>query len=571
MDRVHARMAARAKMPTGFASQPEPRTIGRYARGRQLVAGNFLFSGHLIEAPGRAIWDIVAEAPHIAAELQGCTWLDDLAAVGDAKARERAQAWVFDWIDRFGQGRGPGWTPDLTGRRLIRWINHGFFLLRGQEKAAADKFFLSLARQTLFLSRRWRSARPGLPRFEALTGLIYAGLSLEGMEAHVDPAIAELTRDCERQVSEGGGIPTRNPEELLEVLTLLNWAVQAQSEAGRGPPAPQLAAIARIAPTLRTLRHADGGLARFHGGGRGIDGWLDHALATAATPGIRRDDLAMGFARMAAGRTSVIVDAAPPPMGPASVDAHASTNAFELTSGRRPMIVNCGSGRSFGPDWRRAGRATPSHSTLGLAAMSSSRLGALDGHDGRKAEELVEVPDRVPAIFSRLPDGRRLEVAHNGYQRTHGLTHARTLDLSFDGRALAGEDLLTTLSDGDKARFDRAMDAARLDGIAFAIRFHLHPEVDASVDLGGAAVSLALKSGEVWIFRQDGSATMTLEPSVYLENGRLRPRNAQQVVLSGHAMSYATRVRWYLAKAQDTPDGLRDLGQNDSDMLADDA
>lgn len=571
MDRVHARMAARAKMPTGFVSQPEPRTIGRYARGRQLVAGNFLFSGHLIEAPGRTIWDIVAEAPHIAAEVQGCTWLDDLAAVGDAKARERAQAWVFEWIDRFGQGRGPGWTPDLTGRRLIRWINHGFFLLRGQDKAAADKFFLSLARQTLFLSRRWRSARPGLPRFEALTGLIYAGLSLEGMEAHVDPAIAELTRVCERQVSEGGGISTRNPEDLLEVLTLLNWAVQAQSEAGRSPPAPQLAAIVRITPTLRTLRHADGGLARFHGGGRGIDGWLDHALATAATPGMRREDLAMGFARLAAGRTSVIVDAAPPPMGPASVDAHASTNAFELTSGRRPMIVNCGSGRSFGPDWRRAGRATPSHSTLGLAGISSSRLGALDGHDGRKADELVEVPDRVPAIFSRLPDGRRLEVAHNGYQRTHGLTHARTLDLSFDGRALAGEDLLTTLSDGDKARFDRAMDAARLDGIAFAVRFHLHPEVDASIDLGGAAVSLALKSGEVWIFRQDGSATMTLEPSVYLEIGRLRPRNAQQVVLSGHAMSYATRVRWYLAKAQDTPDGLRDLGQHDSDMLADDA
>ena len=27
--------------------------------------------------------------------------------------------------------------------------------------------------------------------------------------------------------------------------------------------------------TLRALRHADGGLARFHGGGRGIDGRLD--------------------------------------------------------------------------------------------------------------------------------------------------------------------------------------------------------------------------------------------------------------------------------------------------------
>jgi len=37
------------------------------------------------------------------------------------------------------------------------------------------------------------------------------------------------------------------------------------------------------------------------------------------------------------------------------------------------------------------------------------------------------------------------------------------------------------------------------------------------------------------------------------------PRSAKQVVLSGRAMAYATRVRWSLAKAQDTPDVVRDL------------
>ena len=56
---------------------------------------------------------------------------------------------------------------------------------------------------------------------------------------------------------------------------------------------------------------------------------------------------------------------------------------------------------------------------------------------------------------------------------------------------------------------------------------------------------------------------MSLEPSVYLENGRLKPRPSQQVVLSGRTMAYATRVRWSLAKAQDTPDGVRDLVTDD--------
>ena len=123
---------------------------------------------------------------------------------------------------------------------------------------------------------------------------------------------------------------------------------------------------------------------------------------------------------------------------------------------------------------------------------------------------------------------------------------------------------MATLSDADQLRFDRAMDRAGLQGIAFSLRFHLHPEADPQVDLGGAAISLTLKSGEIWVFRHDGTAEMTLEPSVYLENGRLKPRATQQIVLSGRTMSYATRVRWSLTKAQDTPNVLRDLVEDDA-------
>lgn len=566
MHRYHARRSAFTKAATGFVSNPEPRTIGHFARGRQLIAGNFLFAGFLVEAPKTMLWDIPMPDHVFEEDLHGFRWLDDLASVGDAKARERVQGWTFDWIDRFGRGKGAGWIPDLTGRRMIRWTNHALLILRGQDKETSDKFFKSMAHQTVFLSKRWKTASAGLPRFEALTGLIYAGLSLENMSDYVTPAIAALAKECDAQVDEEGGIPTRNPEELLDVFLLLTWAASALSEADQTPPPALMTAIDRIAPTLRTLRHSDGGLARFHGGGRGLDGWLDHALALSGNKTVRSEGLHMGFARMTAGRTSVIVDASSPPSGGASYNGHASTLAFELTSGRRPLIVNCGSGASFGETWRRAGRATPSHSTLGIEGYSSSRLGDERVILGRMRELLTDIPDNVLVEVSALDDGNRLEAGHNGYVVTHGLTHARTIDMMVDGRAVAGEDILTTLSDADKMRFDRAMDATGLQGIDYSIRFHLHPEVDAELDMGGNAVSLAQKSGEVWVFRHDGNAVLKLEPSVYLENGRLKPRGSKQIVLSARAMSYSSRVRWSLAKAQDTPVALRDLNRDDLDV-----
>ncbi len=560
-NRLYARLSQRRRAVAEFAGQPEPRTVGSFARGRQLVAGNLLFAGYLVEADDTELWDVVAPSPDFDEERHGFAWLDDLAAVGDIRAREKAQRWVWGWIDAHGRGQGPGWAPDLTGRRVMRWINHAQFLLRGVDEAQSKAFFRSLAQQAWFLSKRWTAATPGLPRFEALAGLVQAGLALEGLEQLADPALRALARECDRQIDAEGGIPTRNPEELLEVFTLLAWTSAALSQVGRGTPGAQTDAIKRIAPTLRNLRHADGALARFHGGGRGLEGRLDQALAQSGVKPQQHSDLSMGYARLAASRTTVLVDASAPPRGAASYNAHASTLAFELTSGRRPLIVNCGSGGSFGQDWRRAGRATPSHSTLCVDGYSSARLAA--PVKGSAHEALVDGPQDVPVDFEDAFEGTRFMVGHDGYAKVFGLTHARTLELRFDGRELEGEDILLTATDKAKRQFDKAMDAANLKGIAFDIRFHLHPDVDAALDLGGAAVSMALKSGEIWVFRHDGVGKLSVEPSVYLEKGRLKPRATKQIVLSGRAMEYATRIRWTLSKAQDTAYAVRDTHRDE--------
>ena len=562
LHRLHARWAGLAPPATGFVSQPEPRSIGLYARGRQLVAGNFLFSGHLIQAPGLSIWDIAIPDPAFEDEVQGFAWLDDLAAVGDGAARKKAQDWTWGWIARFGRGTGPGWTPDLTGRRIIRWINHALFLLNGQDRTATDAYYRALSRQTVFLSRRWQTAAPGLPRFEALTGLIYAGLALTGMERHVARARAALDRECATEIDAEGGIPTRNPEELLEVFTLLTWAALALTETGRRPGAAHLAAIERITPTLRALRHSDGGLARFHGGGRGLEGRLDQALASSGVKPAPLTGLAMGFARLSGGRTSVIADAASPPDGLASTSAHASTLAFELTSGRRAMIVSCGSGAPFGADWRRAGRATASHSTLEIEGFSSSRLG------GGWQEQLTDRARVALWDMATDPAATRLAMSHDGWQSTHGLTHMRQLTLTHDGRQLTGEDTLQAVTPADLRRFEQVMTRTRLQGVHFMIRFHLHPDVDAAIDMGGAAVSLALKSGELWILRHSGQAELSLDPSVYLEKGRLKPRPTKQIVLSATLQHAEARIGWTLAKAQDTPIAIRDLDRDDLAALA---
>ncbi|MEM9010016.1 MAG: heparinase II/III family protein [Pseudomonadota bacterium] len=560
-NRFVARTSVLAPRAKAFVSQPTPRAVGSAARARQLEAGNLHFAGELVEAPRKLIWDTASPSDAFEREIHTFSWLDDLAAAGDAPARRLAQAWVLSWIYRYGRGSGPGWQPDLTGRRLIRWLSHAPLILKGQDSKASHDIFRSLGRQTRYLSRRWRAAPVGQPRFAALTGLVYAALSLEGYDRLLNTAIGALGRDCARRIDDLGGIETRNPEELMEVFTLLVWSARALEEADHAPDPRHLAAIARIAPTLRTLRLGDGSLARFHGGGRGWEGQLDQALAEAGERATRQDEAAMGFARLHSGRTTLILDAATPPSGGASGEGHASTLGFELSSGRQPVIVSCGPGRLFGSEWRRACRATAAHSTGQFGRISSSRL-APSGFVARQlGTRLVSVPTEVSVQRATDLNGTWLLAAHNGYVSTHGVVHRRRIFLSPDGRDVRGEDTFVADTDAGRRQLEFALEKAGADAQMVALHFHIHPEVTASLDLAGSAVSLNLPNGEVWVFRQS-AGEMTLGNSAYLDQQRLKPRATRQIIVHGRMDGQSTQITWALNRVQEA---RRDAWRSDEE------
>ena len=551
--RWRLRRALWSKPTIGLVNAPEPCTIGQFEIGQQLVSGKFLITGGVMDFGKGSIWSIAPPSDLVGAELHGFGWLDDLAALGDKHAKAKAQAWIISWIAGFGMGEGPGWSANLTGRRLIRWINNSSFLFNNLSKSQKDRICHSMALQVLLLAKSWRQAQPGWARFEALCGLVCASQSLAGMGFLLAPSLRALVQECQTYIDMEGGINSRNPEELLVIFSSLTWVKRTLDITKMLIPEVLTATISRIAPVLRSLRHGDGTLVRFHGGGQGSEHVLDQALAISEVrPSVPLDE-AMGFARLNAGSTSLVVDAVAPPTCLGRFSAHASTGAFEMSVGRNRLILNCGSGASFGEDWHLAGRGTPSHTSLSINGLSSASF--VPTKTGEQSP-LVAGPQRVIMKKTRAVDGVRLQINHNGYQISHGLIHARTLDLPLDSKGLVGQDELYTVDASDVQRF-QVMCANSLEPQQYAIRFHLHPDVMPRLDIDGTAVLLTLVNEDVWVFRHDGSCLLLLEKSVYFEGGRLHPRPTAQIVLSGKIKEITTRVRWSLAKASEKPQKAR--------------
>lgn len=542
-----------APAPRGFLRRPEPKAIGHQGRGAQIVAGELPIGGIVLTGDFFA-----ADSPaSVAAELHGFGWLDDLAAVGTPKARAVAQGHVLHWLRRHRiPSDGLEWTPAIAGRRILHWIFHAGMILPGLDRAGAEPYFRALDQHLIHLRATWYDCPDGLPRLEALAGLAVGAMSLRDRQAVAQPALIALAEEADAM-----GVATlaesRAPETLLEAMALLVWAQEVADEGGHVSPPELRAIIAEIAPILRALRHADGGLPCFHGGGRGAAGRLDRCLRAATGAALPASGLAMGFARMARQRATLILDAASPPGGPAATRAHASTLGIEFTVARQPLIVNCGPGDGFGELWSKASRATPCHSALCLAGLSSSRL-----NPNRAVGEPDILTERPTLVWAgdcdalgnltapdcgptHAPDPAHLLAGHDGWLDSHGLTHLRELWLSADGATLQGEDSLAALDASAQSRLDQVRPPA---GLAFDIRFHLHPDVQARHQ--GDEIHLTLPGGEEWRFAHDGVGRLHLEASCLLDRTLAAPRPSRQIVISADLTGRALQVGWTFARSE---------------------
>jgi uncharacterized heparinase superfamily protein len=555
-DRHAARTARSTPVPRSLVFRPDPPGIGSFARAQAMLRGEFAFAGITVNHSG-AFWEVRPPSPAFEDAMQAGAWTADLAATGDRRSLALLRAAVFGWIDRYGGGGGPGWRPDLAGARLWHWAAHADAILRGAAPADERRFVRALARHGRFLLRRAHRAPADLPRFTALAGLCVAGVALEGEARLAVAGVRALGRECARAIGPDGGLASRNPEELAEVFAVLVAMARMLEAAGKQPDPRHAAAIARMAPALRTLRMGDGGLARFHGGRAGPAARLDQALADARIRAPARRELTMGYMRLAAGRTICLIDAARPPAGRASLGGHAGTLGIEVSSGRRPLIASIGAGTGFGPEWQRPARATAAHSTAMVERASSSRILA-EGLAARLlGPRLAERPQTVTAERSEDSEGAWLRASHDGYVPTHGLVHERRLFLGPDGRDLKGEDTLAAVTDAHKRLFARTVAAAPRLGVAFTVIFHIHPDVEVRLAPGGGTVALLLPSGEEWSFRQSGGA-LELAESVWLDHEALRPRATKQVVVTGRAVDYFGRVSWAFSRTGDGPRHRRD-------------
>ena len=466
---------------------------------------------------------LLGQAPQWTAENHRFGFLADFAALGTEPAVRAARDAAADWLRRCDAIEPVSWDAEIVGERLFAWIaHHDLLAAPPQDPAFRNALLMSLARQARHLYRTWRRAT-GIGRLRALRGLVTALAALKD-QRRLGAACARLSAEAKAQILPDGGHVSRNPQQQLAALMALIDARDALSAASVEIPKPVMDAIDRAAPMLRFFRHGDGGLALFNGAAASDSDLIELVLQRSAAKGRPPAHAPQaGYERLQAGHSLALFDCGTLPPAPFDGEAHAGALAFEFSHGSERLIINCGAYRGNDVQWRNAMRATAAHSTLIVADTASAAVE--HGHFATRPEVKAQRNEQDGNIW--------VGGSHAGYVQNFGLRHERELYLAAGGDDLRGEDRLVVIGNGPPR------------GHGFAIRFHLHPDVQASTTQDGNAVLLKSPSGVFWRLKAAG-AVMNLAESVYLGDGAAR--KTQQIVLDGHAGSTGASIKWALKR-----------------------
>ena len=436
-----------------------PGPLGSKDRARAIYAGFFTLAGQKLETRGRPLFSIEPPSAAFGLKLHGFRWLADLEASGRMLDRVHGRALVTDWLSRERQHPRYARKRACRAERLKSWIHAAPFLLDGASLEFDTAFRAAISREALRL--QWPCLRPA-DRLASACALVTAAASMAGLES-LEPANSRrLARALAREFP--GGFPaSRNPLDLLRMLSEL----------------PPCAATEPLARALSHLTHADGGLARFHG--------MNHTGRDFA-PGPDGAQIAGGYARLAAGGQSVILD----------------TEGFlglELSSPAGRILTHCGWPLRARSQWQAAANLAAAHSAPSLfdanPALSPGR-----------------------AQCGSITEGHWVD-ASNG-------VFARGLLLAPDGRSLRGEDRLVGGRSGD-----------------VILRFHLEPEAMPRLSDSQRSVMVSLGM-EMWDFTASG-ARLALEDSLSIA-GRETPVPSRQITLSLEAAAPGSTISWAIRR-----------------------
>ena len=440
---------------------------------------------------------------------------------------------IRSWINIYYNYDPSTWEMEITARRIIAWSSNTDMTLENSDKKYKENFFLSLIKQSNFLSKNLKKLFYDPSKIICCAAIILSGMMFKENESNYKIGIKELEKVVKNYFDEDGFPKSRNPEEVficLKYLILIReWFKEAQK------PIPDFLneIISKCGSCYAMLSCSNKQFPLFNGATEINHKDYDTFLKNLKYKFISKNYEFSNLIKIKKKKFEFFIDCGNPPPTNFTKYYQAGCLAFELNSNKQKVICNSGYGKYLSPKLTSLSRSTASHSTLYINDTSSCIFQKNKFINKIYGNSLVEEHKVIKKSYIEEKDFYSITASHNGYEKKFGYIHTRSIKILKKEDKIFGHDELKKTKNYSNP-------------LIYFIRFHIYPNIKIVKTKAGNSILISLSNGEGWLL-QNQTNSFQIEKDIFFGN-KNKIINNESVAISGNINKEVISIKWLIER-----------------------
>ena len=440
---------------------------------------------------------------------------------------------IRSWINIYYNYDPSTWEMEITARRIIAWSSNTDITLENSDKEYKENFFLSLIKQSNFLSKNLKKLFYDPSKIICCAAIILSGMMFKENESNYKIGIKELEKVVKNYFDEDGFPKSRNPEEVFICLKYLILIREWFKEAQKPIPYFLNEIISKCGSCYAMLSCSNKQFPLFNGATEINHKDYDTFLKNLKYKFISKNYEFSNLIKIKKKKFEFFIDCGNPPPTNFTKYYQAGCLAFELISNKQKVICNSGYGKYLSTKLTALSRSTAAHSTLYINDTSSCIFQKNKFIIKVYGNSLIKKHKVINKTYTEDKNFYSIAASHNGYEKKFGYIHTRSIKISKKEDKIFGQDELKKTKNYSNS-------------LIYFIRFHIYPNTKIVKTKAGNSILISLSNGEGWLLQSETN-DFEIEKNIFLGN-KNKIINNESVSISGNINEEIISIKWEIER-----------------------
>ena len=478
----------------------------------------------------KLLWKVNAKEKQKFENLHSFLWL---AKLDRKNSKTITKNIISSWISIFFNYDPDTWNMEITAKRIIAWSSNVDITLEDSDKSYKEKFFLSLVKQSNFLSKNLNNLLYMPSKIICCAAIILSGMIFKENEQNYKIGIKELEKIIKNYFDNAGFPKSRNPEEVFICIKYLILLREWHKESQRPIPDFLNEIITKCGNCYALLSCSNKQFPLFNGSTEINHKDYDIFLKNLKYKFINKNYEVADLIKVKKNKFEFFIDCGNPPPNVFARYYQAGCLAFELISNKQKVISNLGYGKYFSSKISSISQSTAAHSTLYINDTSSCVFQKNQSINRVYGNSLIHKHRVIKKNYTEDKNFYTIIAAHNGYEKKYGCIHTRSIKISKKEDKIFGEDEIKKTN-----KYSNSLN--------YFIRFHIYPNSKVVKTIAGNSVLISLPNADGWTLSSETN-NFEIDKNIFLGN-KSRIINNESISISGEIKDEIVLVKWIIEK-----------------------